>query len=361
MRAMRVILSSCVALLLALAHPPGSAAQLAGTIDLGTGPAAWDQRDGRGQLVNGAIGGGYRFTRLRGLEPELWGDFDLSSRPAELAAVGWDLGMRLHTTARADFWLGASIGAAGSGSRQSALTTLEGGVRRTVGPARVDVWVARTGFGSSIAPGGGGLAQDSSLPDTLSRRGGVTEYVEVGSRAALRLSRYELGLSLTQRMGSPSIRRTGWELSATWWFAPSLGIVGSTGHSLPQFGFTVPAARYGTVGIRLAVGARSPVRRERANNVNGGSETRPMLLVSNRRLTIKWARARTVEVMGDFTDWSPRPLIRLEGGRWTLPTALGPGMHHLNVRFDGGSWLVPSGAYAVDDGFGGRVGMVVVR
>ena len=48
-------------------------------------------------------------------------------------------------------------------------------------------------------------------------------------------------------------------------------------------------------------------------------------------------------------------------GRWTLPVALGPGVHHLNVRFDGGAWLVPEGALAVDDGFGGRVGLFVVR
>jgi hypothetical protein len=66
-------------------------------------------------------------------------------------------------------------------------------------------------------------------------------------------------------------------------------------------------------------------------------------------------------VMGDFTDWKATPLIPLSGGRWTLPTDLKPGVYHLNLRFDGGDWLVPAGAVAVDDGFGGRVGMVVVH
>jgi hypothetical protein len=65
--------------------------------------------------------------------------------------------------------------------------------------------------------------------------------------------------------------------------------------------------------------------------------------------------------MGDFTDWQATPLTPLGGGRWTLPLVLKPGVHHLNVRFDVGPWLVPSGAFAVDDGFGGRVGLVVVR
>ena len=65
--------------------------------------------------------------------------------------------------------------------------------------------------------------------------------------------------------------------------------------------------------------------------------------------------------MGDFTDWKVEALVALGSGRWTFPAALTPGVHHLNVRFDGGAWLVPSGASAVDDGFGGRVGLIVVR
>jgi hypothetical protein len=44
-----------------------------------------------------------------------------------------------------------------------------------------------------------------------------------------------------------------------------------------------------------------------------------------------------------------------------LSVELSPGVHHLNVRLDGGPWLVPAGAFAVDDGFGGHVGLIVVR
>jgi hypothetical protein len=65
--------------------------------------------------------------------------------------------------------------------------------------------------------------------------------------------------------------------------------------------------------------------------------------------------------MGDFTDWQPCPLEPDGEGRWTLPVALSPGVHHLNIRFNGGDWTVPAGTVAVDDGFGGRVGMFVVR
>jgi hypothetical protein len=65
--------------------------------------------------------------------------------------------------------------------------------------------------------------------------------------------------------------------------------------------------------------------------------------------------------MGDFTDWEPTPLLPDGVGRWTLPVTLAPGVHHLNVRFDGAEWTVPEGTVAVDDGFGGRVGLFVVR
>src|SRR4051812_49193780 len=182
------------ALVLALVFPLSAAAQFRGTADFGTGPAAWDQVEQRDQLLNGALGAAYRLSGLMGLEPELLGDFGLSARPADRAAMGWDVGARFHTRGADEAWLGARIGAAGIGSRQKALTTLEGGVRPALGPAGIDLWGSGTGFGSRIAPTGG-FAGDTAQPDTLVRGGGVAAYVELGSRAALRVSRYEVGLS----------------------------------------------------------------------------------------------------------------------------------------------------------------------
>lgn len=358
----RFIGSSSAGLVLGVALPASSSGlQVGGTIDFDTGPVAWDQADGRDRLLNGALGASYRMPRMLGLRPELLGEFALSTRPVERAALRWDIGARLHTSGTAGgVWLGAAIGAAGTWNRRSDLTRVEGGIRRAVGPARINVWFSRTGFGARVATQGG-LAQDSAgSPDTLMRKG-VNEYTELGSLATLKLSRYELGLSLARRLGSAAVRRTGWELSATWWVAPSVGVVGSTGHSLPQFGFSVPGARYGTLGLRLALGARSPIEQARGSTTEAKSITAPTLVVADRRLTIRSASARRAEVMGDFTDWKAQPLTPLGEGRWTYPVALSPGVHHLNVRFDGGAWLVPSGAVSVDDGFGGRVGLAVVR
>jgi hypothetical protein len=276
--------------------------------------------------------------------------------------LGWDFGARLHTSGTTGgVWLGASVGLTGTHTVRSELTRLEAGIRRSLGPTHINVWVSRTGLGGGVAPRGG-LGQDSAgPPDTLGRKS-VTDYTDLGSQVMLGLSRYEVGLSLTQRLGSAAIRRTGWELSATWWMTPEIGVVGAAGHSLPQFGFTVPSARYGTVGLRLALGARSLTDRHRDRatpEVN--SSAVPTVVVADRRLTIRSAPALRVEVMGDFTDWKVEPLASLGQGRWRLQQDLTPGVHQLNVRFDGATWVVPAGAVPVDDGFGGRVGLVVVR
>jgi hypothetical protein len=358
----RFVGSGCTACLLGIALGGRAAAQFGATVDLRTGPIAWDHSDGRDPLLNGGAEARYLLPTVEGIQPELRGQFGLSTGPAERAAVGWDIGARLHTTGRTTgVWLGVLLGAAGTGSSTSELTRLEGGVRRSIGPARVNVWVSRTGFGGRMAPQGQlGQGQDTlGSPDTLPRRA-VSEYTDLGSQVTFALRRYELGVSLIHRIGSAINQRLGWEVSGTWWVAPSVGVVGATGHSLPQFGFSLPGGRYGTVGLRLALGSRTPT----APTPSGRNEVRasaPRLLLADRRLTIQWPAARQAEVMGDFTDWEPRSLQPVGEGGWTLPVSLSPGVHHLNVRFDGGPWLVPSGAVAVDDGYGGRVGLIVVR
>jgi hypothetical protein len=351
------------ALMAGAALPATVGAQFGGTVNVGTGPIAWDQTDVRDPLLQGEMAASYHLPLLFGLRPELSGTFGLSSEPAQRTAMRWDLTASLHTTGTiTGAWFGAAIGAAGVGRNTTGLSRFEGGIRRAFGPAGVEMWMSRTRFGAAIAPGGG-LGQDSGFADTLTSGGApskVTEYTELGSRATIGLGRYDLGFTFLRRFGSTAVRRNGWELTGTWWLAPGIGLVGATGRSLPQFGLAVPGGRYGTVGLRLAVGNRGKGESRRAGK-RVGAERAPLLAVAGRRLTVEWASAERAEIMGDFTDWKPVPLEPAGTGRWMLPVELEPGVHHLNVRFDGGAWLVPRGAVSVDDGFGGQVGMVVVR
>jgi hypothetical protein len=86
-----------------------------------------------------------------------------------------------------------------------------------------------------------------------------------------------------------------------------------------------------------------------------------LVLATPHRLAIVGPAADRAEVMGDFTDWQAQPLVQAGERRWALDATLSRGVHQLNVRFDGGEWVVPAGTVAVDDGFGGKVGIFVVR
>jgi hypothetical protein len=256
--------AAVAAALMVLRAAAVEALQLGGTVDLGAGQAEWDQIGAGGPLTRGAFSATYRLGTLFGLEPEVAGGLGLSSEPAQRTAVGWELGGRLHTRGGSTgAWLGAAVGGAGIGAPRSALTRLEGGVRHAIGPAGIHVWMSRISFGTG-AIGSDKLGQTDTLGavDTVPGRR-LAEYTDVGTRAIVGLGRYELGLSFIRRLGGTGIRRSAWEATAVWWLLPSLGMVGAAGHSLPQFGLAVPGARYGTLGIRLALGARPRSARPR--------------------------------------------------------------------------------------------------
>jgi 1,4-alpha-glucan branching enzyme len=71
--------------------------------------------------------------------------------------------------------------------------------------------------------------------------------------------------------------------------------------------------------------------------------------------------AQIVEVSGDFSDWTPMPLARAGDGLWALTLPITPGKYQMNVRLDGGKWLVPPGLLPMLDEFGGSVGLLVIE
>lgn len=75
-----------------------------------------------------------------------------------------------------------------------------------------------------------------------------------------------------------------------------------------------------------------------------------------------WAPgARKVELMADFVNWVPVPLIRQPDGVWRGYYRVAPGLHSLNVLIDGRVVDTPDNLARHDDGFGGRVAQIVVR
>lgn len=133
------------------------------------------------------------------------------------------------------------------------------------------------------------------------------------------------------------------------------------------------AGRYLSAGFRITLadaGAalraaderlRSEVRLPFPLPVNAPELELEQAPMGARMLTIRGVNAERIEIAGDFTDWEAVPLSRVGRFAWELPVRLAPGVYRLNVRIDGGTWLVPRGATPQRDEFGGLVGLVVVR
>lgn len=111
--------------------------------------------------------------------------------------------------------------------------------------------------------------------------------------------------------------------------------------------------RFASLGLVLS-GAR--VARPRADALPGA----PAVPRGSVRLTVRAPEARAVEVAGDWSAWRPTPATRTPDGRWWADVRLPRGDYRYAFRVDG-RWRVPDGAPSVDDGFGGRSAVLVVR
>ncbi len=180
---------------------------------------------------------------------------------------------------------------------------------------------------------------------------------------------FRLGDQLTD-LGATA--RTWGSLSAIAWLTPHIAGVlsGGTYPIDPTQGF--PGGRFLSASIRLArrndrpdIGVKDP------GPLAGGTLERGAAI--EQFAWEKWGAAdvilralapgaQSVEVTGDFTKWSPLQLSRENGGWWTITLpSLFPGKYQMNLRVNGGNWIVPPGLLSMADEFGGAVGLLVVE
>jgi 1,4-alpha-glucan branching enzyme len=91
----------------------------------------------------------------------------------------------------------------------------------------------------------------------------------------------------------------------------------------------------------------------------------PVVTPAGVRFVLRQPAARNVALAGSFNEWSAssHPLAR-EGSRgiWMAVVTLPPGEHLFMYVVDGTQWISPPLAEDyVDDGFGAKNGVVVVR
>jgi hypothetical protein len=159
--------------------------------------------------------------------------------------------------------------------------------------------------------------------------------------------------------------RDGLEVSDRWsageasaWLTPHVAVVASAGKSLEDLVRGVPRASYLTLGLRILAQPHLHLRLGR-DVVRG-----PRLIAERDRdgaaiVRVSAPKANVVEMMGDFTDWSPVTLER-GGETWTYRGSIARGLHRVAIRIDGGEWIVPLNLPRADDDFGGTVGLITV-
>lgn len=265
-----------------------------------------------------------------------------------LLAVG-----RLHwATARRGLWVGTGLGAISKGFYfPDDLVQLDVGGWARLGPATLTV-------------------------QALPTRVGPVEYTDYVLGTRWEWARSDLSLSAGHRDGDRENGVANWtEGAAAYWFSDHVAIVGGAGVFPAEVWRGLPGGRYVSAALRLSSrAARGPdpqllaeltrpyelgrLRRSRAAARQFSVERLPD---GTRTLQVRFPSAGTVELMGDFTDWTPVPMVRSGADMWTFNVFIGPGVHRLNVRIDGGPWIAPPGLTTTHDEFGGQVGLLVVQ
>lgn len=300
-----------------------------------------------------------------------------------------DLIGRLHLIREhGGVWLGSGI------VRPLRITTVSnvrvnsGGVWTRYGPATIRASItnfAFTKFASNDTVTAGGatsacpvappVAQTPDVPDGMSaltlassptscRRPSSLTDVEAGLRWEHRL--IELSLRGGQRFGSRMDVTRGsraWgSAQAAIWLSSQLAAVAGGGREPSQPTRGLPARNFYSVGLMLAYWPlpRGAVLVESPANLVHAFEMRPAG-VALQRLTARIGGVETVEIMGDFTDWAPVPLVRRGRDQWELLLPMSVGVHQINLRIDGGKWIAPPGIPTIRDDFNGEVGVLVIK
>lgn len=286
------------------------------------------------------------FGALRG---ELHGGGSFTTYGAGSAGTGQLMGgARLHLTRRsAGAWIGAAAGKVRDpfGWRSSTSSEIGAWVQLSRAVAQAVVLPVRIAGGVRYTDVEGTLRFDNprvELTGVAGTRSAIAGYEENASAWA--------------------------SVNAVAWISPAVGITAGAGSYPADPGQDLPAAAYLSLGVRY-----SPRNVRRASTVLSPDvlsaverEATPAMAVSigapgRKTISYRVAAARSVEIMGDFTDWTPVPMSSSRpAGTWSISLPVTSGVHQVNVRVDGGEWTVPSGLTAVRDEFGGSVGILLV-
>jgi hypothetical protein len=226
--------------------------------------------------------------------------------------------------------------------------------------------VVRDDLGAWLA-GASGVASVSISPTVVDD---TIKYTDTFVSLHRTMTSWDLDASVGARAGQqlptlPANHTTWGSIGATLWVKPAIGVIASVGTYPVDFTQGFPGGQFLSLGVRFAAGRnRSPAA------VAARPEEMPAPTVTafevigvagtTHRIRVRAPRAQRVDVAGDFSEWAPVVLQAEGGGWWTVTVPLSRGSHEVNVRVDGGAWVVPPGLMSSTDEFGGSVGRLII-
>jgi len=277
-------------------------------------------------------------------------DYSEATRTAEVLGVA-----RAHLVHYSHgLWVGAGGGRVWNGSLWSTITQVNAGAWTRFGANGAGrVSLARTAFRDSLFVGGTTVV----LP-----LGGAYQDAEVAVRWSARALELDAGAGLRFGAGDGD-GRGSWNLGGALWLSRRMAVFASMGLYAADPAQGLPGGRYSTLALRFTTRRAASRERQVAQDLAVALDFEIQDAGKGdafRRIRIRAPNARKVELMADFTDWLPVALANVGEDRWDVVLPIEVGSHRINLRIDGGSWVVPPGLTTVADEFNGIVGLLVV-
>ena len=323
------------------------------------------------QLVDGSIGGTLVAPTIYGVRAELIGNAARAYDDRSFGADQVDVGTRINFgfSKRAGAWFGGGVARPWRVNVASTMDLMNGGLWLDVG--RWNFTSSATSLGltkgmETCSPSGSvGLSDAATNAEGCRRH--YSRVTDLSTSFRWNLDRFEVAAEAGSRVGPTADVASdskNWASGTfTMWLAPRAAFVvgGGTQPSNPARG--IPARTFGTVGMMFASAwpTKSSVPVSDVNLARiAFFETKP-IEAGLQKIIVRVARVESVDVMGDFSDWTPLTMVRRGRDLWELNVPLKPGRHQINIRTDGGKWVAPPGLPKVSDMFSGEVGVLIVK
>ena len=336
------------------------------------------------QLVDGSIGGTLVAPTIYGVRAELIGNASRAYDDRSLGSDQVDVGTRINFafSKRAGAWIGGGVARPWRVSVVSTMDLMNAGLWWNATP-NLTFTTSGTTLGltkiaseqyASLDPCGTptaaiGTSADPVIPASALATNRETCYSRVkdftGS-VRWNLDRFEIAGEAGLRRGKDgdvaSDSRDWGSATFTMWVAPRAAFVMGGGKQPSNPARGIPARTFGTIGMMFAYAQTKysvPVTELNIARI-ALFETKPVA-DGMQRIVVRVARVESVDIMGDFSDWSPLTMVRRGRDLWELSVPLAPGRHQINIRTDGGKWIAPPGLPKINDMFSGEVGVLIVK